>query len=130
MEKGCLLDYEGDAFFKASLAEPMSCIIAAFHASYHTEEDGQAHKMGIVEGGTLALLAGAGPMGLGAIDVALHGARKPALVVVTDIDDARLRRASALFTPESAARAGVRLEYVNTKDRADADRASARVDQR
>ncbi|GAB1482487.1 hypothetical protein MASR2M78_13020 [Treponema sp.] len=45
MEKNCLLPYEGDSLFKASLSEPMSCIIAAYHASYHTENDGQSHKM-------------------------------------------------------------------------------------
>jgi hypothetical protein len=34
-------------------------------------------------------------MGLGAIDYALHCDRKPGLIVVTDIDDARLARAEA-----------------------------------
>jgi threonine dehydrogenase-like Zn-dependent dehydrogenase len=36
MEIGCLLNYEGEAYYEASLAEPMSCIIGAFHANYHT----------------------------------------------------------------------------------------------
>jgi threonine dehydrogenase-like Zn-dependent dehydrogenase len=75
--------------------------------------------MGIVEGGAMALLAGAGPMGLGAIDYAVHCDRKPGLLVVTDIDDARLARAASIFSPAEAARHGVRLEYVNTKDMAD-----------
>ena len=35
MEMDCLLDYSGMHFY-GSLAEPMSCIIGAFHASYHT----------------------------------------------------------------------------------------------
>jgi len=38
MEQNCLLKYEGDAFFYGSLAEPMSCIVGAFHASYHTTQ--------------------------------------------------------------------------------------------
>jgi len=122
MEKGCLLDYEGDSIFKASLSEPMSCIIAAFHASYHTKDDGQAHKMGIIDGGTMAILAGVGPMGMGAIDIALHGERKPKLLVVTDIDDSRLERAKSIFTPEAAAKDGTRLEYVNTKGLPDAEK--------
>jgi threonine dehydrogenase-like Zn-dependent dehydrogenase len=75
--------------------------------------------MGIVEGGSLALLASAGPMGLGAIDYALHCDRKPGLLVVTDIDDARLKRAASIFTPEDALKHGVRLEYVNTKEMGD-----------
>jgi len=116
MEKDCLLNYDGDSYFKASLSEPMSCIVAAFHASYHTEDDGQAHKMGIVADGTMAILAGVGPMGMGAIDIALHGDRRPKVLVVTDIDDGRLDRAKSIFTPESAAKDGIRLEYVNTKD--------------
>ena len=33
---GCVLPYDGDYFANASLAEPMSCIIGAFHATYHT----------------------------------------------------------------------------------------------
>ena len=56
------------------------------------------HEMGIVEGGNLAILAGAGPMGLGAIDYAIHCDRKPGLLVVTDIDQARLDRAAIAST--------------------------------
>jgi threonine dehydrogenase-like Zn-dependent dehydrogenase len=70
--------------------------------------------MGIKKGGKMALLAGVGPMGLGAIDYALHQERKPGLLVVTDIDDNRLARASGLFTPEHAEKLGIRLIYVNT----------------
>lgn len=62
----------------------------------------------------MAILAGAGPMGLGAIDFAIHSDRKPGLLVVTDIDDDRLDRASCLITPGEAAKHGVKLEYVNT----------------
>lgn len=116
MELGCLLKYDGEAYYDASLAEPMSCIIGAFHASYHTDMGSYDHKMGIVEGGKLAILAGAGPMGLGAIDYALHGGRRPRMIVVTDVDDARLARAKAIFPPEEVAALGVTLIYVNTKD--------------
>jgi threonine dehydrogenase-like Zn-dependent dehydrogenase len=70
--------------------------------------------MGIVEGGNMALLAGVGPMGLGAIDYAIHNDRKPALLVVTDIDDARLARAASIYTVEDAAKNNVKLIYVNT----------------
>ncbi|PKL07435.1 MAG: L-sorbose 1-phosphate reductase, partial [Spirochaetae bacterium HGW-Spirochaetae-7] len=90
MELDCLLDYSGDAFFQASLAEPMSCIIGAFHASYHTTAGSYEHLMGTVAGGRMAILAGAGPMGLGAVDYALHSGRAPRLLVVADIDDSRL----------------------------------------
>ncbi len=114
MEANCLLPYEGEAFFPASLSEPMSCIVGAFHASYHVPPGTYNHEMGIRKGGKMAILAGVGPMGLGAIDYALHQERKPSLIVVTDIDDNRLARAACLFTPEDAAKEGVKLIYVNT----------------
>jgi len=114
MEMDCLLPYNGEAYFYGSLSEPMSCIVGAFHASYHTEPGKYIHKMGIVHGGNMAILAGAGPMGLGAIDYAIHNDIRPKLLVVTDIDGARLQRAAQLLTVEKAARMGVELHYINT----------------
>jgi len=114
MEHDCLLDYNGEAFFYGSLAEPMSCIVGAFHANYHTTAGKYVHDMGIVEGGNMAILAGVGPMGLGAIDYAIHCDRKPRLLVVTDIDEARLKRAASIYTVEEAAKNGVDLKYINT----------------
>ena len=114
MEADSLLVYEGEAFFPASLSEPMSCIVGAFHASYHVPPGTYVHEMGIRQGGRMAILAGVGPMGLGAIDYALHQDRRPGLLVVTDIDDNRLSRAACLFTPEHAEMQGVKLRYVNT----------------
>lgn len=121
METGCLLSYKGDAFFYGSLAEPMSCIVGGYHANYHTTAGSYVHEMGIAEGGNMAILAGAGPMGLGAIDYAIHCDRKPGLVVVTDLDSARLARAAEILSPEEAAKNGVKLVYVNTSEYEDAD---------
>ena len=114
LKMDCLLPYDSDTFFYGSLAEPMSCIIATFHAMYHTRDGEYVHDMGIIKGGKMALLAGVGPMGLGAIDYALHCDRKPSLLVVTDIDDARLARAASIYTVEHAKACGVDLHYVNT----------------
>ncbi|MDX9946918.1 MAG: zinc-binding dehydrogenase [Bacteroidales bacterium] len=119
MEADCLLPYSGEAFYPASLSEPMSCIVGAFNASYHVPPGTYNHTMGIKEGGNMAILAGVGPMGLGAIDYAIHQDRKPGLLVVTDIDDSRLARAACLFTPEQALKEGVKLVYVNTGKTAD-----------
>ncbi|MEE1200632.1 MAG: zinc-binding dehydrogenase [Christensenellales bacterium] len=118
MEQDCLLDYNANEFFYGSLSEPLSCIIGTFHAQYHTQPGDYTHLMGIVEGGNLAILAGAGPMGLGAIDYAIHCDRKPGLLVVTDIDQTRLDRAASIYTVEEAAKNGVRLVYANTKENA------------
>jgi threonine dehydrogenase-like Zn-dependent dehydrogenase len=114
MEQNCLLSYNGEAFFYASLSEPMSCIVGAFHASYHTAAGSYEHSMGIKEGGNMALLAAAGPMGMGAIDYAIHCGRKPGMLVVTDINDERLNRAAQFLTVEDAAKNGVKLLYINT----------------
>ena len=114
MECDCLLAYEGESFFTGSLAEPMSCIVGAFHANYHTKSGSYVHHMGIAEGGKTAILAGVGPMGLGAIDYALNCDRRPSLLMVTDIDEDRLSRASEIFSPQYAAERGVKLVYLNT----------------
>jgi len=115
MEMGCLLPFKSNAYFIGSLAEPMSCIAGAMHANYHVEQGSYDHEMGIREGGTMAVLAGVGPMGLGFIDYTLNCDRRPSKLVVTDIDDERLTRAASIYTVEKAAENGVELLYVNTK---------------
>jgi len=119
MEMNCLLDYNGENYYMGSLSEPVSCIVGAFHAQYHTKAGSYIHSMGIAQGGSMALLAGVGPMGLGAIDYAIHNPRKPSLLVVTDIDDSRLSRAAQLLTAKDAEKNGVKLVYVNTKNLSD-----------
>ena len=115
MEQGCLLPYKGEAFYPASLSEPLSCVIGAMHACYHTKPGSYEHAMEIKDGGKLALLAGVGPMGLACINYVLHREdRKPALFVVTDIDQTRLDRAASLYTKEFAQSRGIDLRYVNT----------------
>jgi threonine dehydrogenase-like Zn-dependent dehydrogenase len=116
MECNCLLPYNSDSYFYGSLAEPVSCVIAGYHTNYHTNNTTHLHTMGIIEGGNTILMAAAGPMGLGAIDYAIHCDRKPGLLVVTDIDNARLSRAASIVTPEEAERCGVKLIYVNTNE--------------
>ena len=116
MELGCLINYDGEGFFEASLAEPMSCVIGAFHSNYHTKSGVYQHEMGVVRDGNMAILGGAGPMGLGAIDYIINCERKPKLLVVTDIDDSKLDRERRILTPEEARAKGVELKYVNTKN--------------
>jgi len=99
MEMDCLLPYSGDAFFKASLAEPMSCIVGAFRAQYHWQPGGHdRHEMGIREGGNL------------------HGPRRPGRLLVTDLDPDRLACAQRLFPPADAASHGVEITYVNPRE--------------
>lgn len=115
MELGCLLTYNGPGYFPASMAEPLSCVIGAMHANYHIKPGTYVHDMEIVDGGNLAILAGVGPMGLAAINYAIHREdRKPSLMVVTDIDQVRLDRAKHLYSPELARSKGINLHYINT----------------
>lgn len=114
MEMNCLLPFTGKGYFPASLSEPVSCIAGAFHAAFHNKPGSYVHEMGIREGGSLALLAAAGPMGLGALDYAIHAGQKPRLIVVTDIDEKRLARAKSFFPPEQVAEEGVELIFCNT----------------
>ena len=122
IEKGCIMPYTGDASFKGSLAEPMSCIIGGFRAFYHSGKEEYTHEMGIVDGGQMAIIGGTGPMGHGAIDYVLNGCqRKPRTLVVTDINASRLARAEKIFSPEKAAANGITLKFVDTS-KGDADK--------
>ncbi|MDR1972893.1 MAG: zinc-binding dehydrogenase [Treponema sp.] len=114
MKNGGLLKSGADNFYSGSLAEPVACVIGAFHAQYHTSEGSYQHRMGPRPGGSMALLAGAGPMGLAAIDYALHGPQRPGRLMVTDINQARLERARRFLSPRDAAAEGIELSYVNT----------------
>ena len=126
MEMGCLLPYDGDAFFKCSLAEPISCIVSGFRTNYHNAFCSHDLEVGIVDKGTMLLMAGCGAMGLGCIDIACHSPEKrPRRVVVTDIDDARIARAARMFGLSYAeGRAdgevnGVAVHFINTKGLSD-----------
>jgi threonine dehydrogenase-like Zn-dependent dehydrogenase len=111
----CLLAYDGPGYYPASLSEPLSCVIGAMHANYHTKPGSYIHQMEIVQGGKMAILAGVGPMGLAAINyVIMREDRKPSLLVVTDIDQARLDRAASIYSPEWAKSKGIELIYLNT----------------
>lgn len=118
IENGYLMKLESDCFFKGSLIEPASCVIRGYKGSMHLDADGIPYT-NIKPGGKVAILAGCGPMGLVAIDLAIHGTVKPSVVVVTDLDENRLARAKKLFSPEKAAQNGINLIFSNSTDRAE-----------
>ena len=107
---GYVLPFDGDGYYKASMAEPISCIISAFRSAYHLAPNNKDHIMGLKDGGSLAILAGCGPMGLGAAEVAMAMQRRPSRIVLTDIDAHRVERAKTLLKPKN----GVQVEVVNT----------------
>jgi threonine dehydrogenase-like Zn-dependent dehydrogenase len=116
LEQDCVIPFDGDTWFHGSLAEPLSCVIGACHANYHTKQGSYVHEMEIVKGGKTAALAAVGPMGLALLDYLIHREHKPQLLVVTDIDEARLARAAEILTVEDAAKNCVKLMYLNTKN--------------
>ena len=113
VELGCLLHYDGESYFEASLGEPMSCILGGYHGNYHTSRRSHEHIMGIKEGGRVLILGGCGPMGLEAIEYPLALEKKPSMIVVTDLSDERIARARQLIPESLAAAQGIRLVYIN-----------------
>ncbi|MBQ7148629.1 MAG: zinc-binding dehydrogenase [Pseudobutyrivibrio sp.] len=114
MELDALLPYDGEAFYQASLGEPMSCIIGGYHANYHTNKQNYNHSMGTKKDGNILIMGGCGPMGLGAVSYGLRFENKPKRIVVTDVDDAKLQRAAEVISPEYAAAQGIELIYFNS----------------
>ena len=116
MEMDCLVKFDSDIYYLGALAEPVSCIVGAYNASYHARQGSYIHEMGIRKGGKLALLGGVGPMGLEAIDYAVNNTeRRPSLIVVTGTTPGKLLRAGRIITPETAKKKGIELIYLNTK---------------
>lgn len=115
IENGCLLPYHGESFFEGAMAEPLSCVVAGFKANFHLRDrNDYDHTMGIKEGGKMAIIGGTGPIGSLAVDLAIHGERRPGLLVVTGRTESKLERLRQFYTVEEAAQNGVTLIYVNT----------------
>lgn len=115
LERGCLIPYEGDCYFKGSLVESLGCVLRGFKGFYHTDYTNYVRTDGAKVGGKLAILGGAGPMGIGAVDMAI-GYAGVAQVVVTDINAERLEFAEKQYSPEKAKKLGAELIYLNTSD--------------
>lgn len=109
MNQDCLIPYQGETYFEGSLIEPLSCVIGAFEANFHLIPGTYEHKMGIKEGGNMMIIGGTGPMGLLAIDYALHGPKKPGKLIVTDRNKDKLDRAKKLYPSTDE----VEVEYVD-----------------
>ena len=110
MELGCLIPFNCDSYYEGSLCEPVSCVIAGFDAQYHLIPHTYNHKMGIKNNGNMLIIGGTGPMGLLAIDYALHADLKPKKLIVTDIDQQKLDRAKELYPSNE-----VEVEFINTQ---------------
>lgn len=115
LERGCLLPYEGDSYFAGSLAEALGCCIRGYKGLYHTDYTTYIRTDGAKQGGRIAILGGAGPMGIGCVELAV-GYAGVSQVVVTDLNQDRLDYAAKMCSPEEAKNKGVDLRFVNTSD--------------
>ena len=115
LERGCLIPFEGDCYFKGSLVESIGCVLRGYKGFYHTDYTNYVRTDGAKQGGRIAILGGAGPMGIAAVELAT-GYAGVAQVVVTDLNDERLAYAAAKSSPEEAAKHGCDLRYVNTSN--------------
>ena len=113
LERGCLLPYEGDSYFAGSLAEALGCCIRGYKGFYHTDYTNYVRTDGAKKGGRIAILGGAGPMGIGCVELAT-GYAGVSQVVVTDLNQDRLDYAARMCPTDKAAQKGVQLHYVNT----------------
>jgi len=121
MERGCLVPYEGDSFFKGSMVESVGCVLRGYKGFYHTDYTDYTRTDGAKVGGRIAILGGAGPMGIAAVELAT-GYAGVSQVVVTDLNDDRLAYAAAKSTPEEAAKHGCDLRYINTSKMQDVEK--------
>lgn len=109
-----LLTYKGEGFFNAALSEPYSTVIGACRALYRTDKVKHNHYLGIKEGGRMAIIGGCEPLGLAAIDYAISGDFRPSQLIVTDFDDAKLKRAQSIFSEKAESR-GISILFINTE---------------
>lgn len=115
LERGCLLPYNGDGYFKGSLVEALACVFRGYKGFYHTDYTNYVRTDGAKKGGKIAILGGAGPMGIGAVELAC-GYAECGTVVVTDLSDERLEFAAEKSSVKAAKARGVDLKYVNTSN--------------
>ncbi len=118
IERGCLVPFEADCYFKGSLVESVGCVLRGYKGFYHTDYTNYVRTDGAREGGRIAILGGAGPMGIAAVELAT-GYAGVGQVVVTDLSADRLAYAEAKSSPAEAAKHGCDLRYVNTSEMED-----------
>lgn len=113
VERGCLLPFPDDSWYKGSLVEAIGCVLRGFKGFYHIDPVDGRTICGAKKSGRLAILGGAGPMGLAAAALGVGYAGCSEITVV-DIDKARLALAEKKLPASFAAAHGVKLSYVDS----------------
>ncbi|MBR6708635.1 MAG: zinc-binding dehydrogenase [Clostridia bacterium] len=111
LERGCMLPFAGEGAYKGSMVESIGCCLRGFKGLYHTDYTDYTRTDGAKVGGRIAILGGAGPMGLATAALAANYAGA-SVVTVVDINAERLAYAEKRFPPAKAVNCS--LSYVNT----------------
>ena len=104
LKADCMLPLPDDdmAYFAASMAEPISCIISAQDRNYHIHKDGphapRVPKLGLLSGG-VSVVIGAGAMGRIHAELALRFS--PKVLIVSDLQQERLDRTMATINEKA-----------------------------
>lgn len=118
LSRNCMIPFSGDSYFKGSLVESLGCVLRGYKGFYHTDAETYHRTDGAKQGGRLAILGGAGPMGIGAVELAI-GYAGVSQIVVTDLNEARLTYAREKCPVDTAKANGVSLHYINTANEPD-----------
>ncbi len=100
-------------FFAGSLVEPLSAVWRAYQAFYHVDTETREMKSGVKRGGKLAILGGAGPMGMAALEMGKRCMGVSEITVV-DISDERLDFVRRRCATTDSAEESCTVTYINT----------------
>lgn len=111
IKRGCLLHYAGNSYFEGALAECLGCDLRGIKGLYHTDYTNYVRSDGPKARGRVAILGGAGPMGIGLAEL-LCGVSDVSQIVVIDIDGERLSDAKQKMGSSGEKETAVRFENI------------------
>lgn len=96
-ENNAIIEFSGKGFYKAALAEPLACIIAAFRTQYHTKQESFKPVYGTKPDGTTVFLGGAGNMGKLAVQLWKTKSKNSAKLIIYDRNPEKLKSLEAII---------------------------------
>ena len=90
-ENDAIIEFSGKGFYKAALAEPLGCIIAAFRTQYHTKQESFKPIYGNKPDGITMFLGGAGNMGKLAVQLWKTKSHKSAKLMIYDRNPEKIK---------------------------------------
>jgi len=96
-----VLPWTGNGFYRAALAEPLACIIAAFRSQYHTGRESYKPIYGTKKAGKTLFLAGSGSMGFLSVLLWQLRADQESELLVYDRNEKNLERLNKQFRSDT-----------------------------